>query len=296
MRNRRNSLITKKSVLWAIVLLALLIPLFFLRQLTEERQIVEREAVGTGEVRMHIQPTNVTVDPGERFETNIVLTKTADRSITISGAQAVIVLTGPISVVTEDDISCGPEFDGLVFKQISGQTVTIMCTVSPGSSNVINLTTADVLFATVAMTVDGSAAGQSASVQFNANRVTEANDQNEVPDVSTAGETATYTISGSQTTSTPTTQPTDSPTATPQPTDPPTATPTDSPPTATATPIPNCENQKTNGDYNCDGVVNEQDFSDWWSDFLNKLTSLRFFEYWRRVFFRSNLTPSPTDT
>ena len=281
MKNRKNQSFIKKYLLWITLLLVLLIPLFFLRQLTEEQQIVEREAAGSGEVRMHIQPTNITVNPGQHYETNIVLTKTVDRTIIISGAQAVLTFDTPLSVVSEQDISCGPQFNGLVFKQISGQSVTIMCTVNPGASNFINLTSADVILATVMVTVNNTA-GQNASIQFTATRVTEANDTNLVPDVSTAGETATYTISNSQATATPT----GGPTSTTVP-----STPTPSPtviqdtPTATPTVTFNCENQKIHGDYNCDIEVNDKDFSDWWGDFIGKLTTLKFFEYWRRVFF-----------
>ncbi|MCR4263600.1 MAG: hypothetical protein NUV98_02680 [Candidatus Roizmanbacteria bacterium] len=293
MGNRKNNVFAKKYLLWIILLLVLLIPLFFLRQLTEEQQIVEREATGTGEVRMHIQPTNTTVNPGQTYSTDIILTKTADRTIAISGAQAVLTFDNPLSVISEDNISCGPQFNGLVFKQISGQSVTIMCTVQPGATNVINLTAADLVFASVMITVNSDTSGQNASIQFTATRVTEANDTNQVPDVSTAGETATYTISGNQATATPTTDPTI--------TEPPTSTPIQGTATptvaiATPTPIQDCETQKINGDYNCDGAVNDQDFSDWWSDFIEKLTTLKYFEYWRRVFFRSMITPTPTAT
>ena len=241
MKNRKNQSFIKKYLLWITLLLVLLIPLFFLRQLTEEQQIVEREAAGSGEVRMHIQPTNITVNPGQHYETNIVLTKTVDRTIIISGAQAVLTFDTPLSVVSEQDISCGPQFNGLVFKQISGQSVTIMCTVNPGASNFINLTSADVILATVMVTVNNTA-GQDASIQFTATRVTEANDTNLVPDVSTAGETATYTISNSQATATPTPSPTviqDTPTATP---------------TVTF----NCENQKIHGDL----IINKREIKD----------------------------------
>src|SRR3989344_9301049 len=139
MKNRKNQSFIKKYLLWITLLLVLLIPLFFLRQLTEEQQIVEREATGSGEVRMHIRPTNITVNPGQTYSTDVILTKTADRSIAISGAQAVLTFDNPLSVISEDNISCGPQFNGLVFKQISGQSVTIMCTVQPGATNVINL-------------------------------------------------------------------------------------------------------------------------------------------------------------
>lgn len=299
MRNKRNKSFAKKYLLWIVLLLVLLIPLFFLRQLTEETQIIEREATGTGEVRMHIEPASSTVNPGQRLSTNVVLTKTADRTIAISGAQAVLTFDAPLSVVADADISCGPLFNGLVFKQISGQSVTIMCTVSPGANNVITLTTQqDVIFATVQVQVDGTASGQSAAIQFSATRVTEANDTNQVPDVSTAGETATYTISGTPTSPTPTTTgPSDTitPTSPLTPTsDPGTPTVTTEPGTPTPTTTATCDEQKINGDYNCDNTVNDQDFSDWWSDFIEKLTTLKFFEYWRRVFYRVDATPEPT--
>lgn len=97
------------------------------------------------------------------------------------------------------------------------------------------------------------------------------------------------------------------PTATPTPIgQPPTATPTTQPgatntPTpllgSTSTPVPPAcspgvctEAMKQAGDYNCDCVVDTQqkDFTDWRADFLNPLiqAALRYFEYWRRAFFR----------
>lgn len=49
---------------------------------------------------------------------------------------------------------------------------------------------------------------------------------------------------------------------------------------------PRCLEQKKTGDFDCNGVVNYRDFEAWQNDYLKGKTTLSFFEYWRRVFFR----------
>jgi len=96
-------------------------------------------------------------------------------------------------------------------------------------------------------------------------------------------------------TSTPTRTPTPTPTTggnpTATPTVPPgaTATPT-VPPGATNTPTPtppvtDCQTQKLLGNYDCQGGIDESDFTAWQQDFEKKTSLLTFFEYWRRAFY-----------
>ncbi|MBI4137195.1 hypothetical protein HY469_03985 [Candidatus Roizmanbacteria bacterium] len=87
-------------------------------------------------------------------------------------------------------------------------------------------------------------------------------------------------INGSGTTNpTPTHSPTPPPGATNTP------TPSDSDPTPTPTPISDCAQQQRNGDYNCSGNVDETDYTDWLEDYEQGVSTLTFFEYWRRALY-----------
>lgn len=65
-----------------------------------------------------------------------------------------------------------------------------------------------------------------------------------------------------------------------------TVTPT---PSITPSPTPtlSCPDQAKEGDYDCSGQVDEQDFETWKSDYLQNNATLSYFEYWRRVYFSS---------
>lgn len=54
----------------------------------------------------------------------------------------------------------------------------------------------------------------------------------------------------------------------------------------TPSPGTRCEEQMQKGDYNCDGKVDQTDFNKWKQDFLDGISQLFFFEFWRRVMFR----------
>ncbi|MBL7150426.1 zinc carboxypeptidase [Candidatus Microgenomates bacterium] len=89
-------------------------------------------------------------------------------------------------------------------------------------------------------------------------------------------------------TATPTPTP-DSPTITPSITPSPTPGAPTVTPSVTPSPTPEveCPEQAKEGDYDCSGEVNEQDFEAWKNDYGNGQTTLSFFEYWRRVYFSS---------
>lgn len=128
-----------------------------------------------------------------------------------------------------------------------------------------------------------------------------------VPTVTPGGptQTPTPTVTPGGPTLTPTNTPTPSttpggPTNTPTPSvtpGGPTVTPTRVPsPTITSpagpsstpkpTPAHPCSEKAKNGDYDCNGKVDETDFTQWLKDFLGDQTILSFFEYWRRAFYK----------
>lgn len=52
-----------------------------------------------------------------------------------------------------------------------------------------------------------------------------------------------------------------------------------------STPLPNCTEGSIRGDYDCNGVVDKNDYISWSNDFTANKTKMSFFEKWRRVFF-----------
>ncbi|MBI4137194.1 hypothetical protein HY469_03980 [Candidatus Roizmanbacteria bacterium] len=65
----------------------------------------------------------------------------------------------------------------------------------------------------------------------------------------------------------------------------PTHSPTPDPEDPTPTPISDCAQQQRMGNYNCSGGVDEVDYTDWVEDYEQGVSTLTFFEYWRRTFY-----------
>ncbi|MBM3284067.1 peptidase S8 [Candidatus Gottesmanbacteria bacterium] len=103
--------------------------------------------------------------------------------------------------------------------------------------------------------------------------------------------TPTITPGGPTNTPAPTATP-GGPTATPGgPTLTPTVIPSPTPIRISPTPIPSppphpCREKAIIGDYDCNGVVDEADYSAWRKDFQTYQTTFSYFEYWRRAFYK----------
>lgn len=257
--------LTKKQTLDLLIFLGLLLVLPLTLLLVKQRQEIRKRAAGSAEVDLRLDPSSGEKTQGESFGVEIKLLKLASREIKISGAEAVLEVDERLII---DSVSCGPSFDGLGVERVENQKITLMCTINIDTEP-ISLEKEPILMGTVSFSVKEEASLGEARVTFSETRVTEAGIPGQAPDVSTSGQDGSYTIVSS-------------PTITPTPT--PTAIVT---PTQTPTPTPSCPDRALQGDYDCNGKVEEKDFEVWRDDYLKGQTTLSFFEYWRRAYFSS---------
>lgn len=194
------SQLTKKQkfsfffVVGALSVLPILI--FAAGQIQETRKF----AAGSGEIGLRINPRSVEITRSQALTLSVNLYKSGSRSISVSGAQAVITLDSPFTVLSA---SCVSPFNGLPFVRISGQSVTVMCAIASGANPVaVNLS--DVVFANINIRVSSTATLGAADVTFTKTRVTEAGISGQAPDVSTSGLTASFNIVSGTTPVTPT--------------------------------------------------------------------------------------------
>src|SRR3989338_3969530 len=182
--------VRKNKKLILIILLAGLLPLLILaaRQIQELRG----RAAGTSEVGVRLTPSSGTFNPGEQMTLKIAMHKLATRAINVSGAQAQILVSDKFTI---NSASCEAPFNSLPFTRITGQNITVMCAISSAETPVA-VTAADLPFATLNLTVAGSAVAGSGPVTFTSTRVTEAGVSGQAPDVSTAGESGNYDVGG----------------------------------------------------------------------------------------------------
>lgn len=62
--------------------------------------------------------------------------------------------------------------------------------------------------------------------------------------------------------------------------------PTSTPTSPLLTSTPSCLAERNQGDYDCNGQVNEDDYKAWLADYKEGKTVLSYYEYWRRAFYR----------
>ncbi|MBI2616559.1 hypothetical protein HYW55_00295 [Candidatus Gottesmanbacteria bacterium] len=234
MKNIKKDKNLKQIIIVALLAMGLLIGLILVRQ----QQDLRKQATGSGEVNLTLNPSTGSYTPSQSFQAKIKLHKTATRGINISGAEAVLTIPQQLTV---SSASCLSPFNGTPFVTQSATSVTLLCAISAGTSPV-SLST-DIEFASISYMVKSGIQLGTATVSFTSTRVTEAGIPGQAPDVSTSGQSASYTISTTTSTGTPT------PTKTPTPSVPaagsgtPTRTPTPSllpsgSPTPTRTPTP----------------------------------------------------------
>lgn len=291
----RKVKLNKKQALSLLIIFGLLLTIPLGLALVKQRQEIRKKAAGSYEVDLRLDPSSGEKAQGETFTVNVKLSKNAQREIKISGAEVVLQVSEKLTI---NSVSCASIFDGLKVERIDNENnkITLMCTINL-DSELITLSTIPLALGAINFSVKSDASEGEAAVSFEATRVTEAGIPGQAPDVSSAGETATYTIiAGVSPTPSPTTTLSPTFTLTPIPSIGPTLTIT---PTQTVTPTPSghpCPTEALGGDYDCSGVIDEKDFSNpepsegerrgWKEDFLEGKTSLRFFEYWRRTFFK----------
>lgn len=171
-----------------IVLLALALPLLVIAAM--QIQELRKHAAGTNEVAVKLSPASGNFSSGQTMTIKMTLSNTAQRTINISGAQAVLSVDGKFTI---NSATCLSPFNGLPFTKINGTSVTVMCAIGTGSTP-IAVTSAEVPFAQLSLTVAGSAANGAAPIAFTSTRATEAGIAGQAPDVSTGGEAGSYTI------------------------------------------------------------------------------------------------------
>src|SRR3989338_3949900 len=206
------SQLTKKQkfsfffVVGALLVLPILI--FAAGQIQEVRKF----AAGSGEIGLRINPRSVEITRGQALTLSVNLYKSGSRSISVSGAQAVLSLDSPFII---QSATCVSPFNGLPFVKINGQSVTVMCAIASGA-NPVSVSLSDVVFAKINITVASTAPLGAADVSFTKTRVTEAGVSGQAPDVSTSGLTASFNIVSGTTPVTPTKMNTPTPTFTPR--------------------------------------------------------------------------------
>ena len=171
-----------------LVVLALPIFIFVVGRVNLD---IRNRAAGTNEIGIGFTPGSGSYAPGTAVTVKIALHKLAQRSIIVSGAQAVINVNEKFVI---NGAACEAPFNGLPFTKINGTAVTVMCAVGAGSQPV-SVGTADVAFASLSLTVDSYAQDGTAALAFTSTRATEAGIAGQAPDVSTAGTAANFTIS-----------------------------------------------------------------------------------------------------
>ncbi|OGG02134.1 hypothetical protein A2W14_02725 [Candidatus Gottesmanbacteria bacterium RBG_16_37_8] len=175
----------KKKIKLIIVLLLFLPVLIYATKLVQNMQ---KQAAGSNEVDVKFNPSTASYSKGDNISLKMVVQKTSQRSISISGVQAVFNVGNEMNV---NNVSCLSPFTGLPFVRINSQQVTVFCAIGPGASPVA-LTSQEISFALVNITVKPDAMEGTTYINFEATRVTETGSQ--ATDVSTGGITGQYTI------------------------------------------------------------------------------------------------------
>ncbi|OGG05496.1 hypothetical protein A3D05_01555 [Candidatus Gottesmanbacteria bacterium RIFCSPHIGHO2_02_FULL_40_24] len=179
---------SEKNKFFLIIALLVFIPLGIYA--TGLVQDIRNRAAGTNEVGLRFSPMSGIYKPGDVIDLKVTLHKLVSRSINVSGAQAVFTVSDKFNV---GEVNCQSPFDGLPFVKVNGQTVTVFCAINTFTSPV-PVTSSDLPFASVSLTVSQQALEGQALIEFVSTRVTESGISGQAPDVSTAGTSATFTI------------------------------------------------------------------------------------------------------
>lgn len=219
-----NFKFNKKQVLTLIALLGFLVLIPLTSSLVRQRQEIRKKAAGTGVIKVTLSPSGVSKSPGESLDINVVLTSTEAKAVMGAGVK----MSFATDIFTISTPTCGTSFPTAQANAVANNIITLNCYI-PGGSPAVNIQPGTpVILATFNATVKPQAPAGETSISFTFTGVAD-NDGN---DLSDAGTSATYTISGAGVTGTPTPTPTATgtpgPTATATPR--PTATPTTQPP------------------------------------------------------------------
>lgn len=186
-KEKRNFLI-----LGGIILL-ILIGLVAIRQ----RQLIKKKAAGTGQVNLRfdlVPSSNPVVN--QPFTARIMLESPA-ANVSVSGGQATFTVSNNISI-NSVSIHCLDPFRGIGYKNVIGQSITVMCAVPPDITQQplpILSPGISIGLAEVELTPISTGIG-STSLTFTSTRVTQSGPQgsNIAPDVGTGGTTADFFV------------------------------------------------------------------------------------------------------
>lgn len=196
-------LMTKKQKLGLAVFILLIAVLPALVILSRNNQDIRNRAAGTSEVNVSFNPSTGTKPIGTPFDLELRVNKnpivTAGRDILVSGAQATVTVSDKFII---NSATCKSPFDGLKVARITGQSITFMCAIGVGAEPV-STTGLGTGFADINLTPKDDTSGV-ADITFDSTRITEAGIPGQAPDVSNAGQNATFTISSNTPSITPT--------------------------------------------------------------------------------------------
>ncbi|KKS48014.1 hypothetical protein A3J20_06380 [Candidatus Gottesmanbacteria bacterium RIFCSPLOWO2_02_FULL_42_29] len=184
------SSLPRNKLLALFIVLGLLAVLPMVIYLAMTRQDLRNRAAGSDEVGIRFSPTNIYKTEGETFDVSVNTYKIADRSIKASGVQVKLSVDDSFSI---NSAKCSEPFDGVPFTKIDGQSVTVICAISP-ASDPVDLTADDLPFAQINLTLNTPSHEGPLEIIIESTRVTEAGVAGQAPDVSTTGENATFKL------------------------------------------------------------------------------------------------------
>src|SRR3989304_5126180 len=164
------SSLPRNKLLALFIVLGLLAVLPMVIYLAMTRQDLRNRAAGSDEVGIRFSPTNIYKTEGETFDVSVNTYKIADRSIKASGVQVKLSVDDSFSI---NSAKCSEPFDGVPFTKIDGQSVTVICAISP-ASDPVDLTADDLPFAQINLTLNTPSHEGPLEIIMESTRVTEA--------------------------------------------------------------------------------------------------------------------------
>lgn len=217
--------IMNKRLLTVLILIGLIIFIWVVLNGLRERQDIRKKAVGSGEVSLAFKTMGMSISKGDNFKPTIRLYNDSVRVIKVSGAQAILNVSDKFII---NSVRCLGSFNDVPFINISNQKVTVMCSIGVGATP-IELTDTGTEWVEFDLTVPSIATTGIAEITFQATSEKVTEDLPDAPDVSAAGQNASYQIVDAVISDTPTPTATGVPGATITPTLTPTPSTTPSP-------------------------------------------------------------------
>lgn len=225
-----NLSLSKKQIVTLLIMGGLIVVLALTISLTQKKQEIRKKAAGTGVVKLTLSPSGITKDRGEAIDFSVQLISSEVKRVSAAGFD----LQFSTNVFEISSVACSSFLPNSQAARVIDNKIYISCYVPGGTTDYPELgVDLPVTLGTFRATVRSDAPFGNTQISFTRTYVAEAT--GDATDISDAGTTATYTISGAEVTGTPTPTTSPVPTATSAPIPTATATPI---PTATGTPRP----------------------------------------------------------